>query len=168
MISNTSTRSRIANGISVVRATSRRFGVCLAVITTCCRFEPGMHSLRSATNLRKTEIDPQELARAIECVQFSNKVAEYQMRKGRFFYFEHPLTASSWSGVEESWELTQKPSVDCVVSHMCQVEFGAEDSEGIGLVTKPTKIVTSMPSIASALDRQCEGGHRQGGFRIRS
>ncbi len=47
-------------------------------------------------NLRKTEIPPEELAKAIACVNFCVEVAKYQIKMKRLFFFEHPLTASSW------------------------------------------------------------------------
>ena len=49
----------------------------------------------SLQRLRKTEIPPADLAEAIECIEFCVEVAEYQRKKNRYFYFEHPLTASS-------------------------------------------------------------------------
>ena len=109
-------------------------------------------------NLRKAEIDPQDFARSIGCVKCSVKVAEYQIKKGRFFHLEHPLAASSCSSSGELWELTRTPGVERGVSHMCQFGLLAEDGDGIGLAKNPTKIATNVPSIASALDLQCEGG----------
>ena len=110
-------------------------------------------------NLRKSEIDPEIMAKLIECMKFSVKVAKYKMRRGRFFYFEHPLSAKSWY-LDELWELSQHGDVEAEVVHMCCVALTAEDSAGTGLEKKPTKVLTSLPSIASAIDRQCEGGHR--------
>ena len=52
-------------------------------------------------NLGKTEIDPVELFRAVECVRFSVRIAEHQIKKGRFLYFEHPLLARCLSTMEE-------------------------------------------------------------------
>ena len=43
---------------------------------------------------------------------------------------------------------------------MCQFELQATDSEGTGLVKKPTRILTNLPPLGSALNRQCQGGHR--------
>ena len=51
-------------------------------------------------NLRKTEVPPEEMQKAIDCVLFCVKVAEYQISKGRYFDFEHPLSASSWTLAE--------------------------------------------------------------------
>ena len=110
-------------------------------------------------NLRKTEIDPVEMAKAIEYIRFSVRVARYQMRKGRFFYFEHPLTATSWN-LDELWDILQENDVEAVIVHMCRFGLIARDEHGEGLVRKATKIATNLPSIASAVNLRCEGGHR--------
>ena len=99
------------------------------------------------------------LAKAVECVKFSVEVAEYQRRHGRFFYFEHPLSAKSWD-IPELWLLSQRYDAESVVLHMCRFGLEAEDQDGSGLVKKPTKVLTNLSSIASAIDKQCEGGHR--------
>ena len=110
-------------------------------------------------NLRKTDIPKDELARAMACVRFCVEVAEYQMAHRRFFYFEHPLTATSWS-MPELGGLRGHADVIDVVLHMCAFGLRAEDREGVGLAKKPTRILTNMPSIAAALDRQCSADHR--------
>ena len=110
-------------------------------------------------NLRKTEIDPVALAKAIECIKFSVRVARYQMRKGRLFYFEHPLSATSWN-LDELWDLVHEDDVEAVIAHMCRFGLTSKDEYGEGLVRKATKIATNLPSIASAVGLQCEGGHR--------
>ena len=74
--------------------------------------------LRALQNLRKTEIDKAELERAVECVRFCVRVADYQRSKGRFFYFEHPLTARSWQSVDELWELMGRDDVEAVTVHV--------------------------------------------------
>ena len=110
-------------------------------------------------NLRKNEIPPEELERAMGCVRFCVEIAKFQMVKRRFFYFEHPLSASSWNMVELA-ELLNNPEVANIVLHMCAFGLESDDAEGIGLVKKPTRVLTNMPSIASAIDRQCSRDHR--------
>ena len=110
-------------------------------------------------NLRKSDIPVDELEKAMACVKFCVEVAEYQMARGRFFYFEHPLTATSWT-MPELDGLRSRKHVEDVTVHMCAFGLDAEDAEGVGLVKKPTRILTNMPSIATALDRRCSGDHR--------
>ena len=76
-----------------------------------------------------------------------------------FFYFEHPLTASSWT-MPELDQLRSRSDVEDVVLHMCSFGLSATDGVGEGLVKKPTRVLTNMPSIASALDRRCSEDHR--------
>ena len=110
-------------------------------------------------NLRKTDIPADEMAKAVACVRFCVDVAEFQMARGRFFYFEHPLTASSWT-MPELEKLQSMSGVEDVVLHMCSFGLTATDCDGDGLVKKPTRVLTNMPSIASALDRRCSNDHR--------
>ena len=67
-------------------------------------------------NLRKSEIPKDEMARAIACVEFSVDVANYQRKQGRYFYFEHPLTAKSWN-LPKLRELMETSDVEDVVFH---------------------------------------------------
>ena len=46
-------------------------------------------------HLRRTKIPEDEVERAMSCLRLCVEVATYQHSKGRFFYLEHPLTASS-------------------------------------------------------------------------
>ena len=48
--------------------------------------------------------------------------------------------------------LRQLEGVESVTVHMCVFGLTAEDSDGVGLVQQPTRILTNMPSIASAVD----------------
>ena len=109
--------------------------------------------------MRKTAIDPEEIARAVGCVRFAVKVAEYQRSKERYFYFEHPQSATSWN-IKELWELTERDDVESIIVHMCQFSLAAEDDDGKGLVKKPTRVATNLLLLASAINRRCEGGHR--------
>ena len=113
----------------------------------------------SLQRLRKTEIPPADLAEAIECIEFYVEVAEYQRKKNRYFYFEHPLTASSWQ-LPCLAGLMEKEDVINVVVHMCQFNLQARDSEGIGSAKKPTRVLTNLPSIAESIGRTCAGDHR--------
>ena len=87
---------------------------------------------------RKTPMDEKEWNKAVECVKFAVRVAEEQIKGGRFLYFEHPLTASSWMVVEELVKLRERIDVESIVLHMCEFGLMAEDSEGKGYAKKPT------------------------------
>ena len=110
-------------------------------------------------HIRKTDIPADEMARAMSCVRFCVEIAEEQISQGRFFYFEHPLTASSWS-MPELCRLREHSEVEDIVLHMCAFGLRAEDREGVGLAKKPTRVLTNMPSIAASINRRCVGDHR--------
>ena len=120
---------------------------------------PACTLFSSLQNLRKTEILPADLGKAIACVRFCVEVAEFQLACGRFFNFEHPPTPTLWS-MPEVDALRQLERVESVTCHMCAFGLTAEDKDGVGRVAKPTRILTNMPSFASAVDRRCNGGHR--------
>ena len=85
------------------------------------------------------------------------RVAEYVICKGRCFYFEHPQSARSLN-LEELLQLCQHLDVESVIVHMCRFNLMSAESEGEGLVKKPTRVITNMISIASAIHLHCEGG----------
>ena len=111
-------------------------------------------------NLRKTPMNAEAWEKAVNCVKFAVKVARLQMAGGRYFYFEHPLSATSWAVIDELVELREMIEVQSVVLHMCQFGLTSRDSEGPGLAKKPTRVLTNLPSVAGMIDRKCQGGHR--------
>ena len=64
-------------------------------------------------NLRKTPIPEADMSKAIECVKFNVRVANYQRWKGRYLYFEHPLSVSSWKAAgDDGWyEYLGRPDI---------------------------------------------------------
>ena len=93
-------------------------------------------------NLRTTPIDKAEWEQAVAMVNFCVKVAKYQMEHGRYFYFEHPLNAKSWTATELA-ELRELLGVHCVILHMCAFGLTSVDEMGEGLVLKPTRVLTN-------------------------
>ena len=89
-------------------------------------------------NLRKESIPEDEMRQAMGYVRFCVDIAKYQHETGRFFYFEHPLTASSWT-MPELDGLRQVDGVESVTVHMCAFGLMSSDEFGPGLVKKPKK-----------------------------
>ena len=54
----------------------------------------------------------------------------------------------------------ERSDVEDVVLHMCAFGLKSWDEDGEGLVKKPTRVLTNLPSIATALSRKCTGDHR--------
>ena len=82
----------------------------------------------SAINrLNPDRMDPDEwdrlVAEGVRDLILCMRIADFQVRSGRYFVFEHPLYASSWGAavVKYVWSL---PGVDRVRVDMCQ--FGLQ------------------------------------------
>ena len=92
-------------------------------------------------------------------LQFCRDMYVEQMRCGRHFLHEHPLTATSWT-VDAIKTLAESPLVHSVVAHQCAFGLKSRDKRGEGFAKKPTRFLTSSIELAKTLDRQCPGGHR--------
>ena len=105
----------------------------------------------------------EKVDRAIEAakihVEFCIKLYKYQIREGRYFLHEHPMTASSWR-LERVEEISRSPLVYKTKTHMCRFGMKSEDEQGVGLVKKPTTMMTNSLEVHRELDKQCIGGHR--------
>ena len=109
-------------------------------------------------HLRRTPISEEEWRKAVSMVNFCVRVAELQEAAGRFYYFEHPLGASSW-GLTDLRRLREKATTYSVAVHMCQFDLRTRNG---GLAKKPTRILTNLVTIAEKVNRQCQGGHAHG------
>ena len=95
------------------------------------------------------------------------KLAALQMQEGRYFIFEHPLTAASWrlkdveefekkftalSRFEETYRVLE------AVADQCAFGLQAQGADGVvGPVKKPTKFWTNSPGVKNALGVRCRG-----------
>ena len=67
---------------------------------------------------------------------FCRELYVEQMRSGRHFLHEHPLTATSWT-VDSIRKLAHSPLVYNVVAHMCAFGMQSRDRKGEGFAKKP-------------------------------
>ena len=109
--------------------------------------------------LRKRAMDPAEWDQAVAMVDFAVEVAELQMRSGRLFAFEHPLTACSWA-LESLKRLRETSGVFDVVCDMCCFGLKSSDEVGEGFAKKPTRVLTNCEPIRDMLMRRCDKTHR--------
>ncbi len=89
-------------------------------------------------------------------LDFVASLYEEQMDGGRYFLHEHPLYATSWevAGIER---VMMRDDVRRVRGDQCQ--FGSEVRSGAhrgAPIKKPSGFMTNSPSIANALDVQCQ------------
>ncbi|CAL1166460.1 unnamed protein product [Cladocopium goreaui] len=111
----------------------------------------------------------QKRAEGIQLIRFALELAEEQLKQGRHFLLENPLTAESWS-VDELRQFLQR--LECHQAIFDQCRFNLRGSSGL-LHKKATKIVTSSEAIADRLDgKRCTRDHPHeqvlGGSKITS
>ena len=97
--------------------------------------------------------------RGIKHLEFCCKIYLEQVRNGRYFVHEHPLTATSWQ-VECMDKLRKMPMVYTAEGHMCAYGMTSTDQRGPGFVKKPTRFLTNSIEAAKALSKRCPRGHR--------
>ena len=102
---------------------------------------------------------PEKWREACEMVNFCVEICKVQMRAGRKFLFEHPQGASSWEKTDLK-ELRSQTGVVEANAHMCAFGMESQDSEGRGLVKKPTRFLTNSMAIRDKLDQKCSKTHR--------
>ena len=92
-------------------------------------------------------------------LEFAVELWELQMRSGRAFLLEHPVSATSWEigGLKRLYETN---GVYEGVFDMCRYGMVNQDEQGSGLVRKTTRILSNDEEVAACLRARCEAGHR--------
>ena len=115
-------------------------------------------------NLNFPRMDPAVvkagLQKATRHLEFVCELYREQVRGGRYFLHEHPLTATSWR-LPCVQEVMGMPQVMTVVADMCCFGMVARETDGTtGLVKKPTRWLTNCACIAACLSRRCSMDHQ--------
>ena len=125
----------------------------------CTRFSILMNLLmgRDLTKERRQKFHD-ELEVAIEHIRFCVKLYKKQIKAGRYFLHEHPLTASSWE-LQEIQHLMDTLDVFTGTAHMCALGLTTESKSNPSQrvpVMKPTRFMSNSWCIIQALSRRCE------------
>jgi hypothetical protein len=108
--------------------------------------------------LNKARRDPKTVAEELRIgkahMNFCIDVYRMQMRSGRHFAHEHPAGSTSWN-MPEVKQFILEYGIESVKMNMCSFGMTSRDEEGIGLVAKPTRILSSSPEILKRVDRPC-------------
>ena len=83
-----------------------------------------------------------------------HEACAFQARENRYFLFEHPKTATSWKMIEVE-RVSHMNGVDIVQTDMCEFGMLSKDENGVGLVKKPTYMMTNSPEVAKRIGRIC-------------
>jgi len=103
--------------------------------------------------------DPVKFAEAVRLVEFAVDMCMEQRKAGRKYIFEHPAGATSWR-LPCLQELREQEDARSVVFNMCRFGMKLCDKQGLGLVYKPTRVVTNSVAIEEGLERKCTRDHR--------
>ena len=66
----------------------------------------------------QSDIDPKELAGAIEMIRFSMELCRLQHQAGRHFVFEQPQSSRAWN-LENVIEMTSREGICKTTFHQC-------------------------------------------------
>ena len=103
--------------------------------------------------------DPRELSEAKGIIRFAVEMCELQIRAGRHFVVEQPLTSRAWT-FDTAMKLATMEDVITMEFHQCMYGIEAVYHFGSAPAYKPTRILTSQPTLVEALTRRCDGSHR--------
>ena len=104
---------------------------------------------------RDPAIVRRELDNAKDHVRWTMKLCALQVREGRYFLFEHPKTATSCKMAEVERVATMK-GVEKIRTDMCEFGMCSKDEDGVGLVKKPTTMMTNSPEVGRRLSKKCQ------------
>ncbi len=96
---------------------------------------------------------------AVALLHFAMEVARVQLQSGRYFTFEHPLAASSWTEPCVR-EILLHNGVDTCVLDMCAYGLVSTDASGEAPAKKATKLMSNMPAVIRGMVRRCPGRPR--------
>eukprot|EP00973_Karenia_brevis_P035276 4865280-Karenia_brevis.AAC.1 len=91
---------------------------------------------------------------AIRHLNFCVHLYKLQIRGGRYFLHEHPLTATSWQAPSIK-EVMKQYGVIATNINMCAYGMQSTDEQGTSYVYKPTQFLTNSPAIAEKLADKC-------------
>jgi hypothetical protein len=94
--------------------------------------------------------------RACQMVKFAMKVAMYQLENGKYFYFEHPWSATSWP-LPCIQAVLRKPQVSLAQIDLCA--YGLRSPRNLPM-KKGTGIMHNMPALQKFLEKQCPRDHQ--------
>ena len=124
---------------------------CVVLCPPCTMFS------QMRRNMGDTESEKRKLREAIVLLNFAVEICEDRRKKGKFFLFEHPHGAKSWS-CKRMQRLLEKPDVCAVVLDMCQ--YGMCDRVNGKPHKKSTRIVGNLQEdVMQGLHRRCKGDH---------
>ena len=99
-------------------------------------------------------------AEAVRHVEFCIKIAKMQMRRGRWFVFEHPAHGDTW-GEPCMQAFLKVPDVEWRIADQCQYGLMTKGPDGLEHpALKPTRFVSNSWYILEEFCKRCPRVHR--------
>ena len=96
------------------------------------------------------------VAEGLEHLDFSMRLFEWQVRRGKWALFEHPMTSAAWD--EESVQrATSLEGVEVVRGDQCM--YGLRVREGEERSKKATKFMSNSKEVLKEVSMRCDGTH---------
>lgn len=115
----------------------------MVALSPPCTMYSHLQSLNKKRGSTEWELQKRK---AGELLKFSMDVAKVQVASGRYFMFEHPMRATSWSETCVQ-EVATLPGVGAVGLDMRAFGLKAFDQHGEGAAQERTRLLSNMPSI---------------------
>ena len=106
----------------------------------------------SLSNFKDLDRKEWEQSEAFKHLQFVKRLCYSQLKRGRHYLIENPLSSQAWKRMP--W-LLEIPHFS-VTMHQCQTDL--KDHNG-DYIMKPTRFVTSSPMLARVLALKCDRSH---------
>ena len=120
---------------------------------------PPCTTFSTLQHLRRGGVPADEREHGLELLRVGIEVCARQHRAGRWFLFEHPKGASSWSEPEMQ-KLINMNGVFIVELDQCMYGLTSTDKIGRAPAKKPTRFITNMEPALACLSLRCDRNHR--------
>ena len=97
----------------------------------------------------------ERLRQGVKLLGFCMQLAQWQVKRGAYFIFEHPASARSWQ-LPAVRRVADLPGVTAVTGDLC--EYGLTSAEGTP-VRKRTRWMGNVPGLEEVLGKKCSGNH---------
>ena len=104
---------------------------------------------------KKFNLERENTARHVD---FCVKLCILQMAEGRYFLFEHPRSATSWSMTKLAG-LCKDPRVETVNADQCAFGLTSTKHGIVGPAKKPTKFASNSRHLLNELEKRCSNDH---------
>ena len=104
------------------------------------------------SNFKDDYLKQWEQSEAFNHLKFLRRVCQSQTRRGRHFLIENPASSQAWKLMPWLLEMPHHT----ITMHQCR--FGLKDHNK-NFILKPTRLVSSSPTIAAEMSLKCLGDH---------